>query len=106
MASSQTRRPVAIFPLSHLQQLGRRAAATASERVRLEHGSLNLRYRRNLKVFDGEDLCILKPLYKRYWCRTAALNDADEIAAATFPDGLVPVIVSLVLDTWLAWAAK
>lgn len=54
------------------------------DRVRrlLEHGSLNLRYRRNLKVFDGEDLYILKPLSKRYWCRTAALNDADEIAAA------------------------
>ncbi|MHB1310184.1 MAG: hypothetical protein ACYC23_24210, partial [Limisphaerales bacterium] len=54
------------------------------DRVRkvLEHGSLNLRYRRNLKVFDGEDLYILKPLSKRYWCRTTALNDADEIAAA------------------------
>ena len=48
----------------------------------LDHGGLNLRYRRNLKVFAGEDLYILKPLSKRYWCRTAALNDADEIAAA------------------------
>jgi len=54
------------------------------ERVQsvLDHGGLNLRYRRNLKVFAGEDLYILKPLSKRYWCRTAALNDADEIAAA------------------------
>jgi hypothetical protein len=54
------------------------------DRVRgmLEYGQLNLRYRRNLKVFAGEDLYILKPLSKRYWCRTAALNDADEIAAA------------------------
>ena len=54
------------------------------ERVRriLNHGGLNLRYRRNLKVFAGDDLYILKPQSKRYWCRTAALNDADEIAAA------------------------
>jgi hypothetical protein len=54
------------------------------DRVRgvLDYGELNLRYRRNLKVFAGEDLYILKPLSKRYWCRTAAINDADEIAAA------------------------
>lgn len=54
------------------------------DRVRgvLDYGGLNLRYRRNLKVFAGDDLYILKPLTKRYWCRTAALNDADEIAAA------------------------
>lgn len=54
------------------------------DRVRevLGYGGLNLRYRRNLKVFAGDDLFIIKPLSKRYWCRTAALNDADEIAAA------------------------
>lgn len=37
---------------------------------------------RNLKVFDGEDLYIVKPLTYRYWMRSTALNDADEIAAA------------------------
>ncbi len=36
----------------------------------------------NLKVFDGDDLYILKPRSRRFWTRTAALNDADEIAAA------------------------
>lgn len=36
----------------------------------------------NLKVFDGNDLYILKPMQMRFWSRTAALNDADEIAGA------------------------
>ncbi len=40
----------------------------------------SIRYNRNLKVFDGESLHILKPLTMRYWCKTAALNDADETA--------------------------
>ncbi len=43
------------------------------------HGSLA--YLRNLKVFDGDDLHIVKPLTRRHWLRTAALNDADEIAS-------------------------
>ncbi|MFC1782703.1 class I SAM-dependent DNA methyltransferase [Planctomycetota bacterium] len=36
----------------------------------------------NLKVFDDDDLYILKPMQMRFWSRTAALNDADEIAGA------------------------
>jgi len=36
----------------------------------------------NLKVFDGGDLYVLKPMQRRFWTRTAALNDADEIAGA------------------------
>lgn len=35
-----------------------------------------------LKVFDGPRLYLLKPLILRYWTRSAALNDADEIAAS------------------------
>lgn len=35
---------------------------------------------RDLKVFHGNRLYILKPLGRRYWTETAALNDADEIA--------------------------
>ncbi|HYJ87389.1 MAG TPA: N-6 DNA methylase [Pyrinomonadaceae bacterium] len=42
----------------------------------------SMRLMRNLKVFDGNNLDILKPLARRYWTKTAALNDADEIAAA------------------------
>lgn len=35
-----------------------------------------------LKVFDRNTLYLIKPLSQRFWTRTAALNDADEIAAA------------------------
>jgi hypothetical protein len=35
---------------------------------------------RGLKVFDKNLLYITKPLGQRFWTRTAALNDADEIA--------------------------
>lgn len=42
----------------------------------------SIRLLRNLKIFDGDRLDILKPLARRYWTKTAALNDADEIAAA------------------------
>lgn len=37
---------------------------------------------RNLKVFDGDDLYLVKPLVHRSWLGSMALNDADEIAAA------------------------
>lgn len=37
---------------------------------------------RNLKVFDADKLYILKPLTFKFWSKTIALNDADEIAAA------------------------
>lgn len=36
----------------------------------------------NLKVFCKDALYILKPRQYRFWMRTAALNDADEIAGA------------------------
>jgi hypothetical protein len=36
----------------------------------------------NLKVFDGDSLYVLKPMQMRFWSRTTALNDADEIAGA------------------------
>lgn len=36
---------------------------------------------RGLKVFDKDRLYVFKPLEQRFWTRTAALNDADEIAA-------------------------
>lgn len=37
---------------------------------------------RGIKVFDGARLYLVKPLGLRYWSETAALNDADEIAAS------------------------
>ena len=44
-------------------------------------------YRRNLKVFNGNNLYILKPLARRNWTKTAAINDADEIAAKILTSG-------------------
>jgi hypothetical protein len=35
---------------------------------------------RGLKVFDRDNLYLVKPLSQRFWTRTAALNDADDIA--------------------------
>jgi hypothetical protein len=45
-----------------------------------ELGSVELL--RGMKVFDGNTLYMIKPLSQRFWTRTAALNDADAIAAA------------------------
>jgi Eco57I restriction-modification methylase len=42
------------------------------------YGTLQLA--RGLKVFDKSLLYITKPIGQRFWTRTAALNDADEIA--------------------------
>ena len=35
---------------------------------------------RELIVFDGDNLYVVKPIGRRYWSKTAALNDADQIA--------------------------
>ena len=35
---------------------------------------------RGVKVFDGDCLYVVKPIARRLWTETAALNDADEIA--------------------------
>jgi hypothetical protein len=37
---------------------------------------------KNLKVFDRNELYLLMPMRMRFWSRTAALNDADEITRA------------------------
>lgn len=47
----------------------------------------SLHFARGLKLFDGEMLYISKPLARRFWTGTAALNDADEIAAAILSQG-------------------
>ena len=36
---------------------------------------------RGLKVFHEDTLYLFKPFHMRFWTRTAALNDADAIAA-------------------------
>lgn len=42
---------------------------------------------KNLLVFDGGSLYLLKPIGKRFWTQTAALNDADEIASSILMHG-------------------
>ncbi|NQT92077.1 MAG: N-6 DNA methylase, partial [Lentisphaerae bacterium] len=37
---------------------------------------------RGMKVFDENEIHIIKPMMLRFWTQTAALNDADEIASA------------------------
>jgi len=44
-------------------------------------------YHRNLKIFDKDNLYILKPLTRKHWTKTAAINDADEIAEAILSSG-------------------
>ena len=56
----------------------------ALERIRdaykTQLGSVELL--RGVKVFEEERLFLFKPLHQRFWTRTAALNDADEIVAS------------------------
>jgi hypothetical protein len=37
---------------------------------------------RGVKAFDGDMLYLVKPIERRFWTETTALNDADEIAAS------------------------
>ena len=37
--------------------------------------------RRNLRIYAGDDLYVVKPAQRRYWSRSAGLNDADMIIA-------------------------
>jgi len=37
---------------------------------------------RGVKVFDGSRLYVVKPITRRHWTESAALNDADEIASS------------------------
>jgi len=62
----QTTEPIPL--LKHLQGVFKR-----------ELGSVEML--RGLKVFDGNTLYLIKPLTQRFWTKTAALNDADDIAA-------------------------
>jgi hypothetical protein len=61
------------------------AISRISRALRIDHPPL--RELVDLKVFDGLDLHILKPLQLRYWTATAALNDAEEIGRAILAAG-------------------
>jgi hypothetical protein len=50
------------------------------DQMRRENGMRT--YMRGVMLFDGKTAYIVKPLSLRFWTKTAALNDADSIAAA------------------------
>jgi hypothetical protein len=50
---------------------------TAAQRDQVE----GLYLRRNIKVFAQDTIHIVKPAERRFWTRSAAYNDADEIVA-------------------------
>ena len=43
-----------------------------------------LAYARGFTLFEPNRALVLKPLARRHWTRTAALNDADAMFAAMF----------------------
>ena len=47
-------------------------------------------YMRGVTLFDGKTAYIVKPLSLRFWTKTAALNDADSIAAAILNSKRIP----------------
>ncbi len=57
-------------------------ASLANIQKGLPRDSGKIIYQRSLTVFAGDSLYILKPLAGRHWTKTAAINDADDIAAA------------------------
>jgi hypothetical protein len=62
-------------PTPELQQLIERVA-----RASVLEGLGGLRFLRGFAHFEEQQVHILKPLALRHWTRTAALNDADELA--------------------------
>lgn len=70
-------------PPTHLDSATRDVLQTLNRLqrvVRIDGGSLALA--RGLMVFDKTLLYITRPIGLRFWTRTAALNDADEIAGS------------------------
>jgi hypothetical protein len=83
------------YSIVHVRLINRTSSGVCISRSRQELGATLQRmetilenqngqfvFCQNLKVFDGDSLYILKPVQMRFWSRTAALNDADEIAGA------------------------
>lgn len=68
-------------PPTHLDSATKNVLATLNRLQRIARtGGGPLTVARGLKVFDKTLLYVTKPAGLRFWTRTAALNDADEIA--------------------------
>jgi len=63
-----------------------RVLARVQAESALSSGSVFQR-QRAFALFEDDAVHILKPLVRRSWTRTAALNDADEIVARMMEDG-------------------
>ena len=51
------------------------------EQIVTEQHARSLFFRRNIKVYEPEEIHIVKPAERRFWTRTSAFNDADETIA-------------------------
>jgi hypothetical protein len=61
------------------------AIARIEQSISIEHHSLA--YMRGFTLFEQDRAYVLKPLARRHWTRTAALNDADDMLAAMLETG-------------------
>ena len=77
---SLTKRVATIVPISEASNELQAALTRIRPLLRYRQG--RFAFCQNLKIFDGDTLYILKPMQMRFWSRTAALNDADEIAGS------------------------
>jgi hypothetical protein len=57
-----------------------RKVLTRIAKLSVQHGPGGLTYLRGYAHFEEDQVHILKPLSRRHWTKTAALNDADEMA--------------------------
>ena len=57
-----------------------KAIAGIEKAITVEHRKLA--YARGFTLFERDRAYVLKPLARRHWTRTAALNDADAMFAA------------------------
>ncbi len=73
----------ASLPQRRTEEVSEEELIQTLERLRkaFAHELGSVQMLRGLKVFEGNQLYVIKPLSQRFWTRTAALNDADEIAA-------------------------
>ena len=51
------------------------------EQIATEQHARSLYFRRNIKVYEPEEIHVVKPAERRFWTRSAAFNDADETIA-------------------------
>jgi hypothetical protein len=69
-------------PVRILNASDENALRFAEARARLtQQRSQWLYFNRNLRVYDGAEIYILKPLQHLHWTRTQAIQDAGEIIA-------------------------